>query len=119
MNDKRIKDAHTQHSIYFLEKKMEPRTFDSRTGKTAARAMKSMLVAKGDPLDAAAYAAGQRWQDTPDVERIIKAPIAGLGVSTSNSSALAPMMGIDVSDMLPVLRPKEIIGQLSTYRVPF
>jgi hypothetical protein len=44
-------------------------------GMIATRVLKSLAVGKGSTVEALAYAAGQNWRGTPEVENALKAAV--------------------------------------------
>lgn len=85
---------------------------DSRRGLTATRFLKSLAIAKGDPVAAHGYACGQNWRDTPIVEKALVDAI-----DQNSGSALLAQAGFDFAEFL---RPQTILGRLAGLRrVPF
>ena len=84
-------------------------------GLTATRFVKSLAVAKGDPVLAVAYAEGQNWRTTPNVLPGLKAAVGAM--DTTDAAALLAEVGFDFSEFM---RPQTIIGRLAGLRkVPF
>ena len=80
-------------------------------GRTAARYLKSLIVAKGDPLQAEAYAAGQSWTDESRVLTALKAATEAL-TSADAEAMLAPIG----TDFAAATRPLSVMSRLTAVR---
>jgi HK97 family phage major capsid protein len=84
-------------------------------GLLAARILKSLAVARGDPVQAVAYAAGQSWANGHVVQGVLKAPMEAH--NSSDEAALIQPAGTDFAEYV---RPLSVIGRLVGLRlVPF
>lgn len=78
-------------------------------GLAFARYAKAMAIADNDPLQAEAYAAGQAWHDTPEVERVLKSAVAALGTDTTNTLAATRPL---VDGFLELVRPRSLLDRI-------
>lgn len=85
-------------------------------GLVAARFLRSLVVARGDPIDAAAYAEGNaHWLQHSAIVNAVRAPVAA--VDSMHAASLMAPIG---SDFAEYVRPLSIIGRLTAARrVPF
>lgn len=87
----------------------------STRGLLLGRYLKALGAARGDPVNAHAYAQGQAWSSTPEVAIALKAAIAPLDQADADNG-LAPI----ANDLVEVMRPMSIVGRLIGLRkVPF
>ncbi len=87
----------------------------TRKGLAAARYLRSLANAEGDPTAAMAYAEGQDWRSTPSVIRALKAAVDGL--DASSAAALIRPVAIDFAEYL---RPLTLVWRVpGVLHVPF
>ena len=80
------------------------------------RFIKSMILGEGDPMQALAFASGQNWRDTPQVELSLKAAVSAMTTSAPGELTATPV-GYLFSEML---RPLSLLGRMvGTRPVPF
>lgn len=83
------------------------------SARTAARVIRSLVVAKGQADVAQMYAAGQNWTDAPAVVDYLKATVTQMG-----STTLLPATSA-AADFSAAVRPLTVLGRLQgTRRVP-
>jgi HK97 family phage major capsid protein/HK97 family phage prohead protease len=78
----------------------------------------SLAMAKGNVMHAAEIA--KRWQDTPEVERVLRAAV--VAGTTTDADWAAPLVDYQVmaSEFIELLRPMTFLGRLAGLRrVPF
>lgn len=80
-------------------------------GRLVSRFVRSLIVAGGDPLAAAAFASGQRWVDEHYVVGSLKALVSAVDTADL-ASAIAPV----AQDLANLLRPQTIIGRMPLAR---
>ena len=87
-----------------------------QTMRTVARAFKCLVVAQSDISAAAMVARAHReWADHPQLERAFMAAVTGMTTSTDSS-----LVGVEINDLLGVVRPLTVVGRLQGLRrVPF
>lgn len=84
-------------------------------GQLAARYLRALIIGKNDPVQAAAFAAGQGWPHSDRILAAIRAPMDAL--DTAHAAALLAPVGNDFTE---VTRPLSILGRLTgVRRVPF
>ena len=81
------------------------------SGSLFALFTRSLVVARGEELGAAAFADGQRSIDRDEVVRALKAAVAGIS-SAEFATAIAPV----AVDFAEYLRPRTLIGRLTGVR---
>lgn len=84
-----------------------------------ARMVRSLLVGKGDPMQAHAFAMNQpRWSDTPEVPVLLAKAISDPLSSADDSGGPHKRFGAQIAE---ALRPLTVFGRLQPYarRVPF
>lgn len=84
-------------------------------GRALARYVRSLILAQGDPVAAAAFAASQRWaHSTPEVELGLKAAVSAITVAEdAGSPTLSHPLARDLAD---ALRPLTLLGRLQGLR---
>jgi HK97 family phage major capsid protein len=81
------------------------------SGQLFTRFVRSLVVAKGDELGAAAFALGQNWIDSQEIVRAHKAAVSGI-TSAEFATAIAPIS----LDFAEFIRPRTIVGRLTGVR---
>ena len=91
----------------------------ARPGIAAGRYIKSLIVARGDPMAAHAYGMGQGWGDTPATLTALKSAVAPS--DTTDATSAGPLVAYPISaDFVEFLRPQTLVGRLiGATRVPF
>lgn len=91
-------------------------------GIAMTRYVKALIVSKGNPSGALAYAqAQQRWKDqTPEVATVLMSAVAAGDITTAGWAAELVYNQNLAAAFLEYLRPKTIIGRIQGFtRVPF
>jgi len=84
-------------------------------GMTSVRAMKSLLVAKGDYSGAAGYAMGQGWDNGP--ERMLRGAV---GAQSTQDGSGVELVGIPAADLMALVHAGEVASRIpGINRVPF
>jgi HK97 family phage major capsid protein len=84
-------------------------------GRTVGRLAKALAATRGDALEAAGYAAAQRWTDSEQIVTALKATITATTTNEMTTSRAAV-----AADFAALLRPGTIIGKLpGVRRAPF
>ncbi len=91
-------------AMYHDEEEVKP-------GRLMTRYVRSLVVAKGDAVSAAAFAMGQRWMNRHDIAHALKS-----AVSATSTADLAAAVAPVTLDFVNFLRPRTIIGRLTLAR---
>src|SRR5690242_14695967 len=93
----------------------------AQRGLAFAKAIKALVVAKGDWMVAEGYAAGQ-WPDQPHIAAALKAAMNAGTLATSGGtwgSALVVNQNL-IADFITAVRAQSVLGRLTGYlHVPF
>lgn len=87
-------------------------TIERRPGRLAIRYLKSMLAANGTGVDAAAFAAAQRWTESAELVRLFEKSAVVASTPTSDPGLTDPIG----QDLAALVRPYSVVANLQGFR---